>query len=176
MMISHQPPDFYENAFCHGAAGCVAELLRDSKGNPADARVAEVNLAFAEIFRATQEELVGCEFSALFETIDPVWLQAFARALANHRCAYADFIRLQSGAFEATAVLYRMAVDYFVDIMFKHWNGQFALLTNVTFVVRTAELLCWPTKKRAVTKYNFGQGLYKFRSSARRREMNLFLI
>ncbi len=81
---------------------------------------------------------------------------------------YSAKIKESSGAFEATAVQYRLAVGYFVDIMFKHWDGLFASLTNVTFVVRTAELLCWPTKKRPVTKYNFGQLLYKFPSYLRR--------
>ncbi len=97
-MSTRLPLDFFENAFRRGAAGCVAELLRDTQGSPADAVVVEANRAFAEIFRASESSLEGCEFSALFETIDPVWLQAFARALQNHRCAYADFIRLQTGA------------------------------------------------------------------------------
>ena len=85
---------------------------------------------------------------------------------------YSAKIKESSGAFEATAVQYRLAVGYFVDIMFKHWDGLFASLTNVTFVVRTAELLCWPTKKRPVTKYNFGQLLYKFPSYLRRAAIN----
>ena len=54
---------------------------------------------------------------------------------------YPAKIKEASGAFEATAVLYRQAVDYFIGIMLKHWDNQYASLTNVNFVVRETELL-----------------------------------
>ena len=49
---------------------------------------------------------------------------------------YPAKIKESSGAFEATAVLYRQAVDYFIGIMLKHWDGSFSAITNSTFVVR----------------------------------------
>lgn len=73
-------------------------------------------------------------------------------------------IKESSGAFEATAVLYRQAVDYFIGIMLKHRNGSFSTITNSTSVVRAAELLCCPTDKRPLTKYDFGKSFYKFPS------------
>ena len=81
---------------------------------------------------------------------------------------YPAKIKESSGAFEATAVLYRQAVDYFIGIMLKHWDNQYASLTNVNFVVRETELLCWPTAKRPLTKYDFGKLFYKFPSYLRR--------
>lgn len=48
-------------------------------------------------------------------------------------------INESSGAFEATAVLYRQAVDYFIGIMLKHRDGSFSTIANSTFVVRVAE-------------------------------------
>ena len=51
-------------------------------------------------------------------------------------------IKESSGAFEATAVLYRQTVDCFIGIMLKHRDGSFSTITNSTFVVRAAELLC----------------------------------
>ena len=60
---------------------------------------------------------------------------------------YPAKIKESSRAFEATAVLYRRAVDYFIDIMLKHWDSSFSTITNSTFVVRVTELLCWPTAK-----------------------------
>ena len=53
--------------------------------------------------------------------------------------AYPAEIKESSGAFEATAVLYRQAVDYFIGIMLKHRDGSFSTITNSTFVVRAAE-------------------------------------
>ena len=70
-----------------------------------------------------------------------------------------------SGTFEATVVLYRQAVDYFIGIMLKHWDNQYASLTSVNFVVRETELLCWPMAKRPLTKYDFGKSFYKFRKA-----------
>ena len=75
---------------------------------------------------------------------------------------YPAKIKESSRAFEATAVLYRRAVDYFIDIMLKHWDSSFSTITNSTFVVRVTELLCWPTAKRPLTKYDFGTSFYKF--------------
>ena len=72
---------------------------------------------------------------------------------------YPAKIKESSGAFEATAVLYRQAVDYFIGIMLKHWDGSFSAITNSTFVVRATELLCWPTAKRPLTKYDFGKSV-----------------
>ena len=73
-------------------------------------------------------------------------------------------IKESSGSFEATAVFYRQAVDYFIDIMLKHRDGLFSTIANSTFVVRAAELLCWPTAKRPLTKYDYGNSFYKFPS------------
>ena len=73
-------------------------------------------------------------------------------------------INESSGAFEATAVLYRQTVDCFIGIMLKHRDGSFSTITNSTFVVRAAELLCCPTAKRPLTKYDFGKSFYKFPS------------
>ena len=53
--------------------------------------------------------------------------------------AYPAEIKESSGAFEATAVLYRQAVDYFIGIMLKHRDGSFSTIANSTFVVRVAE-------------------------------------
>ena len=78
--------------------------------------------------------------------------------------AYPAEIKESSGAFEATAVLYRQAVDCFIGIMLKHRDGSFSTITNSTFVVRAAELLCCPTAKRPLTKYDFGKSFYKFPS------------
>lgn len=78
--------------------------------------------------------------------------------------AYPAEIKESSGAFEATAVLYRQAVDCFIGIMLKHRDGSFSTITNSTFVVRAAELLCWPTAKRPLTKYDYGNSFYKFPS------------
>ena len=71
--------------------------------------------------------------------------------------AYPAEIKESSGAFEATAVLYRQAVDYFIDIMLKHRDGSFSTIANSTFVVCAAELLCRPTAKRPLTKYDLGK-------------------
>ena len=79
--------------------------------------------------------------------------------------AYPAEIKESSGAFEATAVLYRQAVDYFIGIMLKHRDGSFSTITNSTFVVRAAELLCCPTAKRPLTKYDFGKSFYKFQAT-----------
>lgn len=85
---------------------------------------------------------------------------------------YPTKIKESSGAFEATAVLYRQAVDYFIGIMLKHWDGSFSAITNSTFVVRATELLCWPTAKRPLTKYDFGKSFYKFPCYLRRAAIN----
>ncbi len=53
--------------------------------------------------------------------------------------AYPAEIKESSGAFEATAVLYRQAVYYFIGIMLKHRDGSFSTITNSTFVLRAAE-------------------------------------
>lgn len=45
---------------------------------------------------------------------------------------YPSKIKESSGAFEATAVLYRQAVDYFIGIMLKHWDGSFSTIANST--------------------------------------------
>ena len=81
---------------------------------------------------------------------------------------YPAKIKESSGAFEATAVLYRQAVDYFIGIMLKHWDKQFASLPNINVVTRQTELLCWPTSKRPLTQYDFGKSFYKFPSYLRR--------
>ena len=85
---------------------------------------------------------------------------------------YPAKIKESSRAFEATAVLYRRAVDYFIDIMLKHWDSSFSTITNSTFVVRVTELLCWPTAKRPLTKYDFGTSFYKFPCYLRRAAIN----
>ncbi len=73
-------------------------------------------------------------------------------------------INESSGAFEATAVLYRQTVDCFIGITLKHRDGSFSTIANLSFVVRAAELLCWPTAKRPLTKYDFGKSFNKFPS------------
>ena len=49
---------------------------------------------------------------------------------------YSAKIKESSGAFEATAVLYRRAVDYFIGIMLKHWDGSFSTITNILIFFR----------------------------------------
>ena len=51
-------------------------------------------------------------------------------------------IKESSGAFEETADIYRQAVDYFIGIMLKHWEGSCSTIANSTLVERAAELLC----------------------------------
>ena len=45
---------------------------------------------------------------------------------------YPAKIKESSGAFEATADLYRQAVDYFIGIMLKPWDGSFSTIANST--------------------------------------------
>ena len=85
---------------------------------------------------------------------------------------YPAKIKESAGAFETTAALYRQAVDYFIGIMLNHWDGSFSTITNSTFVVRATELLCWPTARRPLTKYDFGKSFYKFPSYLRRAAIN----
>ena len=48
--------------------------------------------------------------------------------------AYPAEIKESSGAFEATAVLYRQTVDYFIGIMLKHRDGSFSTIANLSRV------------------------------------------
>ena len=57
--------------------------------------------------------------------------------------------------FAATAGFYCRATDYFIGIMLKPCNGSFSDIIRLTCVVRETELLCRPTVKPLLTKYDF---------------------
>ena len=60
-----------------------------------------------------------------------------------------------AGFFAATAGFYCRATDYFIGIMRKPCNGSFSDIIRLTCVVRETELLCRPTVKPLLAKYDF---------------------
>lgn len=77
-------------------------------------------------------------------------------------------VRIQgfNAVLDRTVALYRDAVDFFIDVMQRHW-GQFDGLKQ-TDAVRLTELLCIKTAKRPFVDHDFSEHFYKFPSYLRR--------
>lgn len=70
--------------------------------------------------------------------------------------------------FEKTAVLYRDAVTFYMDVFLREWDDVFCDVSSSTKAVNAAERLTVATKHRPTVKYDFSRALYKFPSYLRR--------
>jgi PAS domain S-box-containing protein len=74
---SKEPP--YKEFFNHMAdMVCVIELIYDKNGQPIDYYIRVINIAFANFFGKTQEQLINKKISSIVAVIEDHWFASFA--------------------------------------------------------------------------------------------------
>ncbi len=76
---------------------------------------------------------------------------------------YSVRIKERGQVLRDTAERYRAAVDFYIEIILKHWGKSFEQGMG-TKCIRGAEILSVVTAKRPFAKYDFSASFYKFPS------------
>ena len=80
---------------------------------------------------------------------------------------YSVKIKEYNHIFKETIILYRRAVDFYIDVMLKEWD-EFSVCSNQNKAVNLAESYSVTSKKRPVVIYDLAVNFYKFPSYLRR--------